>query len=72
MTEFMSRGVAGIFRGPSIFSPSDRGGGLKFFHVWSGGLTFFFVTHFSKKCLKSHFACIFWSFWGFEAEVENL
>ena len=41
--------------GPRIFLTLGQGGAENFFHALSGGGLLFFTTHFSKKCLKSHF-----------------
>ena len=41
-TTVFSTQTPGIFRGASIFSPSDKGE-LQFCHHWTGGPTYFFL-----------------------------
>ena len=60
-----TRYVLYFLREARIFLLLDRG--LQFFHAWSGGSTFFFATHFSKKCLKSHYFFVLGGFDTFEA-----
>ena len=61
-TEFTHRG--GYFRGAKI-GPSDRG-------AYMPGSCLVRATHFSKKCLKSHFPFILGFFRHSIFQLENL